>query len=135
MDLMRNAILILCLGILMACASAAKDRTQDTEQLLSAAGFMPRPADTEAKMAHLASLPQHTVIPQDHAGKMFYIYADETVCNCLFVGNAAAYQKYSQYAVQNRIANEQQEAADMSEDAAMDASMNWELWGGLYPWD
>lgn len=132
---MKYVIVVLSLVCLVACASAAKNRVQNSEELLSAAGFTAHPADTEAKMAHLASLPQHKVIPQTHEGKFFYVYADEDVCNCLFVGDERAYQQYSQYAVQNRIADEQQEAAEMNEDAVMNTEMDWELWGGLYPWD
>jgi hypothetical protein len=131
----KKLIFLILFGLMISCASAEKDRTQNTEQMLSAAGFKPLLADTEARMAHLASLPQHKVVPQEHKGKLFYIYADETVCNCLFIGDQAAYQQYSQMAVQNRQIQEQEQSSEMEEDAEANMAMDWEMWGGLYPWD
>jgi len=126
--------LILC-GLMISCATAEKDKTQNTEQMLSAAGFKPQLADTLARMEHLATLPQHTVFARERKGKMYYFYADEKVCNCLFIGDQAAYQQYSQMAVQNRQIQEQEQSSEMQEDAEANMAMNWGLWGGLYPWD
>ena len=37
-----------------------------------------------------------------------YVYADATACKCIYVGDEAAYERYRELAVQQRIANEQQ---------------------------
>lgn len=52
-----------------------------------------------------------------------YVYADPDFCHCLYVGGPAQYRYFSQLQVQRRIANEQEQAAMMNEDAAMEWSM------------
>ena len=50
---------------------------------------------------------------------MRFLYADATVCRCLYVGDEQAYQQYQKLAVQ-------QENALMDQQAALDNSLdNW----------
>jgi hypothetical protein len=51
------------------------------------------------------------------------VYADATNCKCVYVGTDAAYDRYQNLQVKQRIA-ENEEAA----------SMNWGAWGGWGPW-
>jgi hypothetical protein len=105
---------------LAGCAAIKKSEATDTEQLLAAAGFKMKPADTPEKLAHLKSLTQMKVVPHDRDGKMYWVYADADYCKCLYVGDEEAYQRYENLLVKKNI-------AEMNEDAAM----NWGLWG---PW-
>lgn len=113
------------------CATMQKQKAEKTEQLLAAAGFHMQLADTPEKVAHLNKLPQHKLFPQERDGKIYYVYADAISCQCLYVGNQANYQEFEKLAVQERIAEDQQIAAEMDENAAMDWSM-WGPWGPLY---
>jgi hypothetical protein len=109
------------------CAGMQTGQTQSTEDLLSAAGFRMRIPDTPQKMARLQMLTQRQIVAHSWNGKPFYVYAD-AVNNRLYVGNEAAYQRYQQLAVAQKISQQQYMAAQMNEAAAMD----WDMWG---PWD
>jgi hypothetical protein len=116
--------------LLSACASSA---VPDTEQMLTAAGFQIRPADTPEKQAQLATLPPHRLLTErnDASGgpQLGYIYADPEGCHCAFVGDARAYQAFQQLAMQKRIADEHLRAAQMEQNAAMDWAWGPGFWG------
>jgi hypothetical protein len=121
MTWLKSMAIIAVLGIaLVGCAAMKKSEATDTEQLLSAAGFKMKLADTPEKLAHLKTLTQLKVVPHDRNGKMYYVYADAADCQCLYAGNQEAYQRYEKLAVKQNI-------AQMNEAASMD----WGMWG---PW-
>jgi hypothetical protein len=106
--------------LLAGCAAVEKQDTEDTEQLLSAAGFNIKLADTPEKLASLQVVKQHKVVRRELSnGQLRFIYADATVCRCLYVGDEQAYQQYQKLAVR-------QENALMDQQAALDNSLdNW----------
>jgi len=68
--------------------------TRTTEQLLAAVGFQIKLADTPEKLANLRTLtPRRTLIPQAQDDRVYYIYADPDLCECLYVGTSAQYQR------------------------------------------
>ncbi len=75
-----------------ACATT----TQNTESLLSQAGFRRLPADAPQKVAHLQTLPERRLVGRTYQGKKYYVYADPTGCKCLYIGNPSQYQSYRQ---------------------------------------
>jgi hypothetical protein len=123
-----------CLGIVAlailigGCAAMRREEAQQTESILSAAGFQMKPADTPDRIAHLSTMTPRKIVPHTKDGKLFYVYADPKGCNCLFVGDEQAYQRYQQLALKQQLAQEQLMAAQMNEDAAM----NWGLWGPFW---
>jgi len=119
----------LALG-LSACAAIQNQNAMDTERLLAASGFQMRLADTPDKLDHLKTLTQRRLVPHPHEGKIYYVYADATACQCIYIGNEQAYQRYQKLALQKEIAEEQRMAAEMNANA----SMNWGLWGPWGPW-
>lgn len=124
------ALLALAVATAAGCAAIRKDEAQSTENLLVAAGFQPKPADTPEKLANLKALPPLKMqlhMKGDQAG---YSYADPYNCKCLYVGGPNQYAKYQKLAVKQQIAQDQMEAAEAQEDAAMD----WGMWGGFGPW-
>jgi hypothetical protein len=116
-------------GLVLLCAGCASTAVQDTEQMLSAAGFQMRVADTPQKQAQLAALPPHQLVSQrldkGSSETTGYVYADPDHCHCLYVGDTRAYQAFQQLAFQKRIADEQLRAAEMQQNAALD----WGVWG------
>jgi hypothetical protein len=86
--------------------------------MLAAAGFKMKFADTPEKLAHLKTLTQRKVVPQDQDGKPVYIYADAEFCRCLYGGDEAAYDRYEKMVVSENV-------AEMNEAGAM----NWGMWG------
>ena len=128
----RVAVLALA-GGLAACASLAT-KVQDKEQMLAAAGFLEKPANTPARQARLAALPPYKILSQSlqAGGKdtVGYVYADPQFCHCVYVGDPAAYQQFQQLAYQQRLQEEEISAAEMAQDDAFD----WGAWGPYDYW-
>jgi hypothetical protein len=124
----RTVAAIAGLGAVAGCAQVIENK----ENMLAAAGFGYRPADTPQLVASLHSIPPHKFVQVTRNGKLLWVYADPTICGCLYVGNEAAYDTYRHEVFEKNIADEQQMAASMNENAAVAASMNWGLWAG--PW-
>jgi hypothetical protein len=106
--------------LLAGCAAIERQDVEGTEQLLSAAGFNIKPADTPEKLASLQVMKQHKLVRRELSnGQLRFLYADATGCRCLYVGDEQAYQQYHKLAVQ-------QENAFMDEQAALSNSLdNW----------
>lgn len=113
-----------------ACAAMKNQEAAQVERTLSAAGFQIKFADTQAKMDHLKTMTQRTLFPTQRDGEVYYMYADATTCNCLYVGTEKAYQRYQKLAIQQQIAQNQRNAAEMNQMS----SMNWGMWGPWRPW-
>jgi hypothetical protein len=68
-------------------------QTLTTQQLLTAAGFHKKVADTPEKRAHLETLtPARRLVAHRRDGQLYYVYADPATCKCMYVGTAAQYQ-------------------------------------------
>src|SRR5258708_4921393 len=103
------AVSVITLG---ACTSEAT-RVSSKEDLLTAAGFTVRPADTPERHASLMKLARNRFVHEEKGDQVTYLYADPLVCNCLYVGDQKAYGRYRQEVFQRKIADEQQLAAMM----------------------
>lgn len=105
------------LGVsLGACAAAV----QNKENMLSAAGFNMRPASTPEQIASLKALPPNKFFVKTQNDQPIWFYADPSVCGCLYYGDQDAYQNYRQMVFQQNLANEQEMAAMMNQQAAFD---------------
>ena len=107
------AALAACLAV-SACATP-QQRAENRENLLAAAGFTARPANTPERVASLRTLPANKVVRRIRGDAIRYVYADPLVCACLYVGDQAAYGRYRQEVFQRRLANEQAMTAQMSQ--------------------
>jgi hypothetical protein len=124
--MIRAATLLLTLTLsLPGCASLQQQQVEDTEQLLAAAGFKIRPADTAEKLAHLETLQPFKLVARSRNNQFVYTYADPQYCKCLYAGGPKAYQELQRLKLQK-----QQAAAEVM--ATENDSMNWGLWGP--PW-
>jgi hypothetical protein len=119
---------LVALGLsVTGCAAIRAHQTVETEQVLAAAGFQVKPADTPEKLAHLQTLTPRKFERNTRDGQPQYVYADPETCKCLYVGDEQRYQKYQVLSLQKQIADEQMSAAQTN----WDASINWGAWG---PW-
>ena len=124
----KPILLLVALGLsVTGCAAIRAHQTVETEQVLAAAGFQVKPADTPEKLAHLQLLTPRKVVRYTRDGQPQYVYADPETCKCMYVGDEQRYQKYQELSLQKQIADEQMSAAQTN----WDASMNWGAWG---PW-
>ncbi len=127
----KSKVLIIMSLVLFAsgCAAIQTNKTQEQEQLLSAAGFVMVPATTQAEIENLNSLTPHKVMFSVKDNKPLYWYADPTNCKCVYTGDQAAYQRYEKLLTESQIANEVEQAA-ISNEVASDNMWGW--MGG--PW-
>ena len=98
---------------------------QNKENLASAAGFKPITPKGADQPAILTTLPADKVTRVAYKGKNYYVLPD-VKNNVAYVGGQKEYQAYRQLREQQRISNQNLEAASMNQDA----SMNWGTWGG-----
>jgi hypothetical protein len=127
---LRSAVVVaVVLGLSSGCATIRRHDTLQTEQMLAAAGFRMKLADTPEKLAHLQTLTPRRLVPHRQADQLYYAYADPEVCRCLYTGTETQYQAYQQLALQQQRADE----ALMAAQANLNGSMDWEMWGP-WPW-
>jgi hypothetical protein len=124
---MRRSLFIPLITLTLAgCAAIQVKDTRTTEQLLAAAGFQMKVADTPEKIAHLQTLTPRKVLLRPRHGEPYYVYSDLTVCKCLYAGNEQQYQEFRNLLRQADIADEQLREAEEAQDR-LDADL-WELW-------
>ncbi|MBS4074700.1 hypothetical protein KGY14_05790 [Ameyamaea chiangmaiensis] len=123
---LRALAVVLPLVGLAACASTSSLVAQK-EDHLAAAGFVVRPANTPQRQAMLNRLPPHHFVRREHGDAIHYVYADPLVCDCLYVGDQSAYQRYQAYVQAQNLADEQ----EMTAQTYQDQQWNWDNWG---PW-
>jgi hypothetical protein len=66
----------------------------------------------------------------EYKGKLHYWFADPDYCQCLYVGNAKAYQDYEQLRLQQQMVAREEEAAQLNADAAQQEQINFMTWPG-----
>jgi hypothetical protein len=124
--LRRGALLALITStaLLSACVTR-QEAVEHREDLLAAAGFTARPANTPERQQALRTLPPHRFVQMPRGNGFVYLYADPLVCNCLYIGDQAAYGRYQQDVLNRHIATENEVAAQLNADTAW----NWGSWG------
>ena len=115
-----NVFAALGCAALLGCVTA---RAHNTESLLSAAGFRTVTPSTPQQRACFEALPPYAIQRQENDGKVVYAFADKRK-GIMYVGDEKQYQQFHRLGVQERIASQQLQAAQMNQDAAM----NWS-WG------
>jgi hypothetical protein len=122
------AITLLVLAILAGCASY---EAQNKESLLIAAGFKARTPSTAKQQAMFSRMTPYKLERRIRNGKVLYAYADKDK-NVVYIGGENEYQQYKQLAVQQSIAQDQLEAAQINEEASLYDSDWGPYWG---PWN
>src|SRR5215212_2720648 len=123
------AIALLAFGLLACMPTPAGYGPNAKEDRLAAAGFKKRPIKTEAQLADFRNIPAHMIRPASYKGKMVYVYADPTICGCLYMGSVTAYNSYIRVAMARSM---QQEYKSETTDTGYSPTP-WMLDGG--PWD
>jgi hypothetical protein len=84
-------IAVLLAVALAGCQSTAQQATAPNSMLMNA-GFVAKRARTPDQVALVRSLPPNQFVRQSGNGKVSYLYADPTGCNCVHVGSQQAFQ-------------------------------------------
>lgn len=121
----KMSVLFAMAGLALAVAGCETPQQQvaQKEDLLAAAGFQVRPADSPHRVAAMKRLPANKFVSRVRDGGLVYLYADPLDCNCVYFGNQQNWDAYKQEMFAKQIADEQQMTAVMEQD-------NWD-WG---PW-
>lgn len=88
---------------LIGCASSMQQTVNQQEELLMAAGFAKKPADTPEKMSRLRRVPLYEVAVRSKGDQPIYYYADPNVCRCIYLGNEANYQAYRRLLIERNM--------------------------------
>ena len=106
-----RAIVVMVVLAVAGCATVRGQDALDAEQVLAAAGFHMKLADTPEKLARLQTLTPRKLVPHQRDGRLYFVYADPDFCKCLYVGTEQNYQEYQRLGLQRRLADEQLMAA------------------------
>lgn len=137
---MRFGLGLAALGLCLATAACQNDPSRgimNKEDMLAASGFKFVPANTPERQAAFQKLPPHQFVREIKDGRPMYVYADPTICVCIYVGGQKAYGTYQARRLDKKIADEQANAAAMNQMAANDfymANWNWGMWGYGMGW-
>ncbi len=118
---------------LAACATT-QEQISHKEDLLAAAGFTVKPANTPERESELHRLPPDRFVTRAKGDEMEYLYADPVACNCLYIGNQHAYGAFKKEMFQQRIADEQEMTAMMYNHPWNWDGWNWGPWGPGWWW-
>jgi hypothetical protein len=99
------------------------------ENMLASSGFKPATPTSPAQLASFKALQAHKLTKTTYDGKTVWVYADPTLCGCLYVGDQAAYETYAKKAAQWKA----QDAIEARDAAAAQASMNWAYGASMAP--
>lgn len=130
-----SATVGICMMTILGCAILYTNEAQQTDRLLSAAGFKMLPADTPQKDELLSSLTPLKLQYRIKDDKTLFFYPDPYDCKCIYTGDRAAYDRFDRLAVEADIADEEKKAALMNEEAAMEfGPWGWGWLGGPWGW-
>lgn len=137
------ALFVLLGATLITACQTPHQRVVQHEDYLAAAGFVVRPANTPERKAMLARLPAHKFIKRENGDKVHYVYADPSVCQCLYVGSQKAYGRYQEdkqtrqqdKELKHELEANQHAAEDDDYEAQVysDPAWSWGAWGTWGP--
>jgi hypothetical protein len=108
---------LIATALLVSACQTAQQSVQSKEDLLAAAGFTIKPANTPARLAAMKRLPPHKFVQQANGGNAVWVYADPTICQCVYFGDQVAWSNYRAMVFAKQLANEQQMTAIMNQNA------------------
>jgi hypothetical protein len=113
-------------GLMLAIAGCVSPQQQvaQKEDLLAAAGFQVRVADTPQRLAAMKTLPPNKFVTRVVNGQPVYQYADPLVCRCVYFGNQQNWAAYRREVLAKQLVDEAQMTALMNQDA-----WQWGPWG------
>ena len=108
---------------LWGCTLTPKATANQVENMLVAADFKYKTADTAQQEERIRALPQGQFIRHQAGGKVHYLYADVAGCKCVWRGDAAAYSRFKELARERRV--EYKDALYVSQDEELFRHIGW----------
>ena len=69
-------------------------KPESKEDLLADSGFHKLSLNTPAKVAAFKKMPSHRISKTTFKGRQVWVYPDQNVCGCLYVGGQTAYNTF-----------------------------------------
>ncbi len=116
-----------------ACSTTPK--MESKQDMLSDAGFKTVSLKTPGQLAQFKKLPAHQLTRKNYQGKTVWVYADPTLCGCLYMGTPDNYNAYIKIASKQMMsqamrANFQDDPySPTAMDNAVDSDWDWGEWG------
>jgi hypothetical protein len=127
-DIAVTKLIAFCALLAVAGCASQQQLVGQKEDLLAAAGFQVRVADTPQRLAAMKTLPPNRFVTQVVNGQPVYKYADPLVCRCVYFGTQQNWAAYRQEVFARQLADEAQMTAMMNQTA-----WDWGPWGWPYP--
>jgi hypothetical protein len=105
MSILAGVALVVALP---ACTSGSNPlslsyKPQSKEDLLASSGFKILSLNTPQKVAAFKTLPPHRISQTTFKGQQVWVYPDQNVCGCLYIGNQQAYQTFMKKGTQQML--------------------------------
>jgi hypothetical protein len=110
----KSICLAAAMGLTLAvagCTTPAAPVAQKGD-MLAAAGFQVRKADSPHRVAQMQRLPPNQVVTRVRNGQKVYLYSDPAGCNCVYLGMQQNWDAYQQQRAARRMAQEEISAAE-----------------------
>jgi hypothetical protein len=127
-----NYLLSVGVVVLLVAGCVSARHTEQTEQMLSEAGFKRVAASSEKQILHLQTLPVDQLTVVKLKGKTFYVFPDPAH-NQIYVGNLEAYQTYQQIVFYRKTEAQNRVMAALGEDSG-DGENRWVEWSSNTGW-
>jgi hypothetical protein len=117
----RRTVFWICVTLLgvscafQGCAAVNKARASRAEDLLSAAGFVPKQPVTPEDLSRLEKAEPLKLVRTTRDGKTLYVYPDPYNCKCVFVGSEKEYQEYRRLVEKKRLQDESIQVQQMQD--------------------
>ena len=118
---------------IVGCAAGQKEEDPFAAQrVLVRAGFQFKTAETAEELAELKALPQKRLFQHPREGRLWYVYADQQGCNCLYYGDEDNYKRLQQMISDEKAAARRGYILQMDQRSSVEHGMapqiNWERW-------
>src|SRR3984893_9824541 len=114
------------MGFLLAIAgcTAPTAPVAQKRDMLAAAGFQVRVADSPHRVDQMKRLPPNKFVSRIRNGQKVYLFADPSGCNCVYLGTQQNWGAYQQQLAARQMAQEQEISAAESQ-----AEWDFGAWG------
>jgi hypothetical protein len=109
---------------LLAGCAGREEKVESVEELLSASGFTTFYAQNPQQQANLEKIPQRQLVAHRTGKAVTYLYADDELCDCVYVGDQQAEDRLKQLAARKVQADKRLMASELK----LDMTENPQMW-------
>ena len=114
MTVTKPICLLAAVAFMLAVAGCTTPPTQVAQKgdMLAAAGFQVRKADSPHRVDQMKRLPPNQFVTRVRNGQKVYLYSDPSGCNCVYLGMQQNWDAYQQQLAARRMAQEEISTAE-----------------------